>query len=538
LIDASRHWQPVEVIKRNLGGMAAVKMNVLHWHLTDDQGFRVESKSFPKLQELGSDGNFYTQEQVRGVIAYARQKGIRVIPEFDMPGHVTSWLVGHPELASAPGPYQIERTFGVKDPAFDPTREEVYQFIDTFLGEMAALFPDDYMHIGGDEVNGNQWNQNPKIQEFIRQHNLKDNHGLQAYFNSRLSQILTRHGKIMVGWDEILHPDLPKNTVVHSWRGPAALAETARKGYDGILSHGYYLDLMLPTSYHYGIDPAPPDRDLTADQKAHVLGGEAAMWTEYASPETIDSRIWPRAAAIAERLWSPADVRDTAEMYRRLEVQSERLEAWGLTHRSNYLIMLQRLVGKQSVEPLKVLADVVEPVKYYARGDMRPYTTETPLERLVDAARPESDEARRFRNSVDEFLQKALNWGKSENIRELLTKWRDNHMTLRPILDRSEKLSEALPLSQDLSNLGRLGLEAVEFLTSAKTPEPKWQEGARELLEGAQKPRAEVEIALIPAIRKLVLAAGQQEKLKNLSPREWNSQLDAQVEAAKPKRQE
>jgi hexosaminidase len=228
LIDASRHWQPVEVIKRNLDGMAAVKMNVLHWHLTDDQGFRIQSKTFPKLQELGSDGNYYTQEQVREVIAYAGQRGIRVIPEFDMPGHVTSWLVGYPELASAPGPYQIERTFGVKDPTLDPTREEVYHFIDTFLGEMAALFPDEYMHIGGDEVNGRQWNQNPKIQEFIREHNLKDNYGLQAYFNSRLSQILTRHGKIMVGWDEILHPDLPKSTVVHSWRGPAALAESAR----------------------------------------------------------------------------------------------------------------------------------------------------------------------------------------------------------------------------------------------------------------------------------------------------------------------
>jgi hexosaminidase len=538
LIDASRHWQPVEVIKRNLDGMAAVKMNVLHWHLSDDQGFRIQSKTFPKLHELGSEGNYYTQEQVREMIAYARQRGIRILPEFDMPGHVTSWLVGHPELASAPGPYQIERTFGIKDPTFDPTREEVYRFVNSFMGEMAALFPDDYMHIGGDEVNGNQWNQNPKIQEFIREHNLKDNHGLQAYFNSRLSQILTRHGKIMVGWDEVLHPDLPKSTIVHSWRGPTALAESARKEYDGILSHGYYLDLMLPASYHYGIDPASSDSDLTSDQKAHVLGGEAAMWTEYASSETIHSRIWPRAAAIAERLWSAADIRDVAEMYRRLEVQNERLEELGLTHRPTYSAMLQRLVGNQPVEPFKVLADVVEPVKYYARGDMRAYTTETPLDRLVDAARPESDLARRFRNSVDELLREAPNLAKSENIRSLLAKWRENDMTLGPILDRSEKASEALPLSRDLSNLGRLGLEALEFLSSGKAPDPKWQEDARGLLEGAQKPKAEVEIALIPAIRKLVLAAGQQDKLKALSPEDWNSQLDDQVEAARPKRHE
>jgi hexosaminidase len=225
-------------------------------------------------------------------------------------------------------------------------------------------------------------------------------------------------------------------------------------------------------------------------------------------------------------------------MYRRLEVQSERLEDLGLTHRSTYSTMLQRLVGTQPVEPLKVLADVVEPVKFYARGDPRPYTTETPLDRLVDAARPESDLARRFRNSVDEFLQKAPKLGKSEDVRSLLAKWRENDMTLGPILDRSEQVSEAIPLSKDLSSLGQLGLEALDFLSSAKAPVQRWQEDARELLERAQKPRAEVEIAIIPAIRKLVLAAGQQEKLKTLSPEEWNSQLDAQVEAAKPKRQE
>ncbi|MGD8540045.1 MAG: family 20 glycosylhydrolase, partial [Candidatus Aminicenantes bacterium] len=175
LIDVCRHWMPIDVIKRNLDGMAAVKLNVLHWHLSEDQGFRVECKSFPKLHEMGSDGNYFTQDQIREIVEYARDRGIRVVPEFDMPGHTTSWLVGYPELASAPGPYAIERNWGVFDPCMDPTKEVLYEFLDVFIGEMAQLFPDDYFHIGGDEVNGKHWNANPNISAFKKKHGMKDN---------------------------------------------------------------------------------------------------------------------------------------------------------------------------------------------------------------------------------------------------------------------------------------------------------------------------------------------------------------------------
>ncbi len=154
MIDVGRHFIPLDVLKRNLDGMAAVKLDVFHWHLSENQGFRVESKKFPKLQEMGSDGLYYTQNEVRDLIAYARERGIRVVPEFDMPGHSTAWFVGYPELASGPGPYQIERQWGVFDPAMDPTKEETYKFLDKFIGEMAGLFPDQFFHIGGDEVNG------------------------------------------------------------------------------------------------------------------------------------------------------------------------------------------------------------------------------------------------------------------------------------------------------------------------------------------------------------------------------------------------
>src|SRR5579862_902031 len=297
MMDVSRHWMPIEVVQRNLDAMAAVKLNVFHWHLSDDQGFRVESKRFPRLQEAGSDGNFYTQEQIRQVVDYARDRGIRVVPEFDIPGHTLSWLAAYPDLASVPGVYEIGRTWGVYDPVMDPTREAVYQFLETFLGEMAGLFPDAYFHIGGDEVNPKQWNQSESIQAFAKEHDLKDAHALQRYFNVRIEKILEKYGKTMIGWDEILDPDLPGSIVIQSWRGQQALADAAKQGRRGILSWGYYLDHLNPASYHYGIDPLKGQ--LTPEQATNVLGGEACMWAEFVSAETVDSRIWPRAAAIA-----------------------------------------------------------------------------------------------------------------------------------------------------------------------------------------------------------------------------------------------
>src|SRR5216110_3225788 len=255
MIDSARHLIPLDVIHRNLDGMEAVKMNVFHWHLSENQGFRVESRKFPKLHEMGSDGLYYTQGEVRDVIAYARDRGIRVTPEFDMPGHSTAWFVGYPDLASAPGPYAVERKWGVFDPAMDPTKEHTYHFLDEFIGEMAKLFPDQCFHIGGDEVNGKQWDANPQIQAFMRAHGMKTNQDLQAYFNKRVQEIVSKHGKTMIGWDEILRPELPKSIVIQSWRGQESLAQAAKQGYRGLLSHGYYIDLMWPASQHYLVDP-------------------------------------------------------------------------------------------------------------------------------------------------------------------------------------------------------------------------------------------------------------------------------------------
>ena len=513
LIDIGRHYQPPEVLKRNLDAMAAVKLNVFHWHLTEDQGFRVESKKFPKLHLLGSDGLYYTQDQVREIIAYAAERGIRVMPEFDIPGHSTSWLVGYPELGSAPGPYKIERAAGIFEPALDPTRDQTYKFLDGFLGEMAALFPDAYMHIGGDENEGKQWDRNPQIQAFMKQKGIKDNHALQAYFNQQVLKILQKHGKKMIGWEEILHPNLPRDAVIHSWRGPASLAEAAKKGYNGILSAGYYIDLIYPASQHYLADPLPEGNAMTAEEAKHVMGGEATMWGEWVSPETIDSRIWPRTAAIAERLWSPRNVTNIADMYRRLAVISRQLEELGLTHERNYPVLLRRLANSDNIGPLRTLASLVEPVKEYRRYQMRPQTMLSPLTGLVDAARPDSDAARQFAAMVEGFLSDAPRFQLyRSDIRDSLKIWRDAGITLDPMIDRAPGLQEARPLAKDLADVSAAGLEAINYLSTGTTAPAQWRDLQLSKLNEAAKPKAALELIVIPSVRKLIVAAAEPRK--------------------------
>ena len=307
MIDVGRHFEPVEVIERNIDGLAAVKMNVFHWHLSEDQGFRIESKNYPKLQGMGSGGLYYTQEQVREVVEYAADRGVRVVPEFDMPGHTSSWMVGYPELASAPGPYELEMRWGVFDPTMDPTREETYEFLDGFIGEMAALFPDEYFHIGGDENNGKQWKANPQIQEFMRAHGYRTTAELQTYFNQRVLEIVQKHGKKMVGWDEILTPDLPKDAVVQSWRGYQSLDQAAREGYDAIWSTTYYLDHMGPAEYHYLSDPLPADSNLTQGTGIPRCGrrglrvGRISVAGKYRQPDLATNGGDSRAVLVAAR---------------------------------------------------------------------------------------------------------------------------------------------------------------------------------------------------------------------------------------------
>ena len=508
MIDAGRHFMPVPVLKRNLDGMEAVKLNVLHWHLSEDQGFPVESKMFPLLEQKGSGGLFYTQQQVREVLQYARDRGIRVVPEFDMPCHTTSWFVGYPRLASGHGPYQIATHWGVFDPAMDPTHETTYQFLNRFLGEMTALFPDAYFHIGGDECNGKEWDANPRIQAFMRAHGFKDNATLQSYFTARVQKLVAAHHKIMEGWDEVLQSDTPKNVVIQSWRGPTALAAAARQGNRGLLSTGYYVDLNQSAAQHYLADPlAGEGAKLTPEQQARILGGEAAMWSEFVTPENVDSRIWPRTAAISERLWSPQEIRDVPSMYRRLAVVSQKLEYYGLQHRSSTSMMLERMTGDSDPEPLEVLASVVQPPEGYVRGGLKKYEKATPLNRLVDAVSPESDTAREFSELAKQIAAGKASPQQWQQAHDWLVLWRENDARLQPLLGNSELTAELAPLSKSLSQTAAIGLQALDDLQKHRASDAAALQSNLQFLKTVEKPQAVLLDMVAPSVEVLLKAS-------------------------------
>jgi hexosaminidase len=507
MLDVSRHFIPIPVIERDLDGMEAVKLNVFHWHISDDQGFRAESKQFPALQEKGSDGLYYTQSQIRDVIEYAHDRGIRVVPEFDMPCHTTSWLVGYPNLGSGKAPYEIARRFGIQNAAMDPTKDSTYQFVDTFVGEMASLFPDQYFHIGGDECNGKDWNSNPGIQSFMHAHGMANNAALQAYFTAKVQKIVADHHKVMEGWDEVLQPGTPKNVLIQSWRGQASLAQAARQGNRGILSTGYYIDLNQTASQHYLVDPMGGDAaTLTPAQKQLILGGEAAMWSEFVTAENVDTRIWPRTAAIAERLWSPDDVKDVDSMYRREGIVAEKLNAYGINVRGITSEMLQRMSGDPDPIALGVLATAVQPPTGFRRTDEAIYGTSTPLTHLVDAVPPESDKARQFGELTRQIVSGKATAAQWQQAREWLVVWRDNDAQLEPLLRGSSLTEELVPVSQSLSQVAATGLKALDNLQGHHGIGEAARQQDLELLKAAEQPKAILLDEVAPSVELLVKA--------------------------------
>jgi hexosaminidase len=509
MIDAGRHFQPMDVIERNLDGMEAVKLNVFHWHLSEDQGFRAESKVYPLLTGKGSNGLYYTQAQMREVVEYARDRGIRVVPEFDMPCHTTAWFVGYPNLASGKGPYKIEVQWGVFDPAMDPTRESTFTFIDKFIGEMTTIFPDKYFHVGGDECDGKEWDANPRIKAFMRAHGMKDNAALQSYFTAKVQKLVAAHHRIMEGWDEVLQPNTPKDVVIQSWRGTKSLAAAARQGNRGMLSTGYYIDLNQSAAEHYLADPLAGDgATLTPDERKRVLGGEAAMWSEFTTSEIIDSRIWPRTAAIAERLWSAQDVRDVNSMYARMSVISDKLEFFGLKHQSFRMPMLQRMSGETDPKYLAVLASVVQPPMGYQRGSLKQYDWHSPLNHLVDAVAPESETAREFENLVSTIVAGNASPTQFQEAGKWLTLWRDNDAKLEPSLNNSDIMAELAPVSRTLSQVSAIGLRALNDLENHRVADQATTQSDKQSLKVAEKPQAVLRNMVVAPVEELVQAAG------------------------------
>ncbi|MBK5208235.1 MAG: family 20 glycosylhydrolase [Flavobacteriaceae bacterium] len=499
MIDVARHFEPLDVIKRNLDAMASVKLNVFHWHLSDDQGFRVQINSRPKLHQLASDGQYYTHAQIKEVVQYASDLGIRVVPEFDIPGHATSWLVAYPEIASKDTIYKIERYSGIFNPTLDPTNDETYEILKDVFTEVAPLFPDKYFHIGGDENEGKDWDKNKKIQAFKKQHDIKDNHELQAYFNSKVQQILKDNGKIMMGWDEIFHPGLPKDVVIHSWRGTEAMLKAAKLGYKTILSKGYYIDLLKSVETHYTNEPFPDTHDLTNEQLKNILGGEATMWSELVTPLTIDSRIWPRTAAIAERFWSNKAINDVDNMLKRLEVVSFRLEELGITHLRNRDVILRNISNNQNLTSLINLTKICEPLKGYQRNKGgTQYKTFSPFTQFADACNADAIDAMHFNENVDAFLKNNTKESKTELLK-LFKKWIQNNVEFTKI-NNNPTLNQLAPLSINLANLSSILIKGLEQDKLNKED----YDSATELIKNLRKPIVDTELAINSGLERLM----------------------------------
>ena len=507
MIDVARHFQPLAVIKRNLDAMASVKLNVFHWHLTDDQGFRVASKVYPKLQKLASDGQFYTHEQLKEVVAYAANLGIRVVPEFDVPGHASALLAAYPELGSKEGyNHSIERFAGVFNPTLNPIKDGTYEFLNTLFTEITPLFPDVYFHIGGDENEGKHWDESKEIQAFKIANNLKSNHDLQTYFNIRLEKILNNLGKKLMGWDEIMTPNMPTTAVIHSWRGPqegmlegGTLIAAAKAGYQTVLSNGYYIDRMLPVAHHYATDPIGNSK-LTKEERALILGGEATMWSELVTPQTIDSRIWPRTAAIAERFWSPKEVNDVENMKLRLRAVSARLEALGITHIKNRDLLLRNMSDYKEISSLKVLSNICEPLKVYSRNKGgTEYSSFSPLTLFADACVVDAEDAVGFKKAVV-FLSKDRTKSNLGAVLAYLEIWSENDRNFNKI-SNTPKLALLKPLSKNLSEL------ASFLITAFKKKSISSKEYAKALIniEIISKPFMDTEVAIAVPLNNLIM---------------------------------
>ncbi|MBK7907391.1 MAG: family 20 glycosylhydrolase [Gemmatimonadetes bacterium] len=375
-LDVARHFQPVEFVKRYIDLMARYKLNTFHWHLTDDQGWRLEIKQYPRLTEIGScrdetmlernfepyrgDGirhcGFYTQDEVRDVVAYAAARNITVVPEIEMPGHAVAALTAYPELGCTPGPFQVMRIWGVSDDIFCPS-ERTFAFLQDVLTEVLAIFPSTMIHIGGDEAPKVRWKASPLAQEIIQRERLKDEHELQSWFIRRIDAWLTARGRRLVGWDEILEGGLAPGATVMSWRGIGGGIEAAKLGRDVIMtptSHLYFdyyqgdarfeplaIGGLVTLEQVYGYEPIPDV--LTPAQATHILGAQGNIWTEYLkTPAQVEFMAFPRAIALAEVTWSPKGARSWASFERRLPQALTSLDRLNVNYRLPHVSGLDR----------------------------------------------------------------------------------------------------------------------------------------------------------------------------------------------------
>ena len=344
LLDCCRHFMSIDFVKRYIDLLAYHKMNVLHWHLTEDQGWRVEIEKYPKLTDIGAwrkekdgsvYGGFYTKEQIKEVVNYAYHRGVNIVPEIELPGHSVAALAAHPEYSCTGGPFEVETDWGVFKDIYCAGNDSTFVFLENVLDEIIELFPSEYIHIGGDEAPKYRWENCSKCKKRIQDENLQDTHELQSYFIQRIENYISSKGKKLIGWDEILDGGLAQGATVQSWRGFNGASEAAKAGHDAIVSptsHAYFdYDLdAIDLEKVYNFDPIPTD--VPNDKVKHIIGGECNMWSERAPQNTIDSKVFPRLLAMSEVLWDYPTIRDYNLFYERVQAHYKRLDFLGVNY--------------------------------------------------------------------------------------------------------------------------------------------------------------------------------------------------------------
>ena len=583
MIDVSRHWISKENILQNLDAMSISKMNVLHLHLSDDQGFRVESTTFPKLH---TPGKFYSQDDIREIVAYAYDLGIRVIPEFDMPGHTTSWMTGYPDLGSKKMTYQLEENYGVFPNILNPTADRTYVFIKTLLDEMSRLFPDEYLHIGGDEIRFDHWEENDEIQQFMTENELVDPRQLSAYFHLRVQKIVKELGKKMIAWDDAIRPELEKEgVIIQSWRGHGKLRQSVKLGFNSISSSGWYLDHKLPMTEMYATDPTQnpnvvditPDTSnfqiwkldfqindqpsegsllifglpgsqsgvinimegstalndvkmsdgkldiqfsgtfgtasinadleqdklignlnlavagipingvkigghdmpdgiplpkinsgpsLLEDDESRILGGEACLWTEWVNDQNLTSRIWPRTASVAEKLWSPLIyTQDPINFYQRVNQFSNYLYRSGIDYYKAQDQFISDLDAEINTSYLYSFIGLLEEVKHFERWSFDlEHNSSKELNNLVDVVLPESIKSFEFGQLISELESTGPSTKLNENIKVQIESWIPLYQNLKPVFGK-DKMEAVEVLALALSDLCKIAIHIMESKT-------------------------------------------------------------------------
>jgi hexosaminidase len=420
-LDVGRHFFPVSFIKKYIDYIALHKMNYFHWHLTEDQGWRIEIKKYPRLTEVGAYrngtiigrypgtgndstryGGYYTQDEVREVVQYAADRYITVIPEIEMPGHSSAALTAYPWLGCpGTGPYKVEGTWGVFDDVYCAGKDSTFQFLQDVIDEVLTLFPSKYIHVGGDESPKANWKQCPLCQKRIKDQGLKDEHELQSYFIQRMEKYINSKGRTIIGWDEILEGGLAPNALVMSWRGEAGGIEAAKQKHKVVMTPGshVYLDHsqsqnedsvtiggFTPVEKTYSYEPIP--KELIAEEGTYVMGAQANVWTEYMRyPSKVEYQIFPRMSAVSEVLWSPKQARNWSRFEKKLLTQFKRYDLWGANYSKAYFDIAASIIpapGNKGVAVKLLGRDKKDRLIYRtSRGTLKNYTSPVVIDRTT-----------------------------------------------------------------------------------------------------------------------------------------------------------